>query len=143
MPNPAKAPKPARPAARTSAPTAASYGRPGGGKAFLVVGGLIAAVFLVWLAWATWFQANPEVNSQLTGFEINGEHLAVAHIDVKLDPGVTADCVVKAIASDHSVVGEVHFSPVDGANTVNVRTERAATAVDLVGCTAAGQVRPR
>jgi hypothetical protein len=40
-------------------------------------------------------------------------------------------------------VGEAHFSPVNGANTVEVRTERLATAVNLVGCTAAGQGQPQ
>jgi hypothetical protein len=109
----------------------------------LIVGALVAVVFLVWVAWAAWFHATPSVKSQLIQYEFNGDHLAVVHVDVKLDVGVSADCVVQALADDHSIVGEAHFSPVDGANTVEVRTERLATAVNLVGCTAAGQGQPQ
>ena len=56
---------------------------------------------------------------------------------------MTARCVVRALADDHSVVGEVAFTPVDGRNEVVIRTERRATSADLVGCTAEGQSRPR
>jgi hypothetical protein len=50
---------------------------------------------------------------------------------------------VRALAQDHSVVGEMSFTPQDGDNAVSVRTERIATSVDLVGCTAEGQPRSR
>ena len=47
-----------------------------------------------------------------------------------------ASCLLRAIAEDHTTVGEVAFEPVDGRNEVSVRTERRATSVELVGCTA-------
>jgi hypothetical protein len=37
----------------------------------------------------------------------------------------------------------VVFTPADGRNEVQIRTERRATSADLVGCTAQGQPRPR
>ena len=52
-----------------------------------------------------------------------------------------------ASGADHSVVGELNFrvSGVSGAilREVEVRTEREATTVELIGCTAPGQTRPR
>ena len=127
----------------TSGTTAASYGSPKGARAVLLVGLVISGVFLVWLAWAAWFHSTPSVRAVLTGYEFTGEHLAVAHVDVSLDPGVVADCVVQAVAVDHSIVGEVHFSPIDGANSIQIRTERAATSITLIGCTAPGQEHPQ
>ena len=44
---------------------------------------------------------------------------------------------------DHTTVGEVAFTPTDGLNEVVVRTERRATTVEKLGCTAPGQNRPR
>jgi hypothetical protein len=50
---------------------------------------------------------------------------------------------VEALAEDHSIVGELQFRPRSGTNEVKLRTERIATSVDLLGCTADGQKRPR
>ena len=104
---------------------------------------VIAAGFLGWLAWATWFHANPAVESELSTFRIVDQHEAGAVIDVSLADDTEASCRVRALAQDHSVVGELSFTPRDGRNTVSVRTERIATSVDLVGCTAKGQPRSR
>ena len=54
-----------------------------------------------------------------------------------------SDCRLRAYADDHTVVGEMTFAPREGGNTVDVRTERLATSVELVGCTAEGQSRPQ
>jgi hypothetical protein len=97
-----------------------------------------------WLAWAAYDEATPKVQSQLVGFHVLGEHAATARIDVRLGSGTTgASCTVEALAEDHSIVGELHFRPVSGTNEVTVRTERLATTVDLPGCVADGQDRPR
>jgi hypothetical protein len=134
----AKPPKPraVRPAkpARVSSATDARYGQPTGSRLFLVIGGVIGAVFLVWLAWAVWLHSTPSVRSALTSYEF-GDHLAIAHVDVEIDQGVIADCTVQAIAEDHSIVGVQHFSPVNGTNTVQFRIDRPGTSVTLVGCT--------
>ena len=72
------------------------------------------------------------------------EHSVSARIDVDRRVGqADATCTVEALADDHSVVGELHFTPTSGTNQVTVRTERIATAVELPGCTAKGQDRPR
>jgi hypothetical protein len=56
--------------------------------------------------------------------------------------------VLQAFAADHAVVGEVSVTvgsdrPATSTVTTRLRTERRATSVDLVGCTAPGQKQPR
>jgi len=123
-----------------------------GRRVVIVVAGVVAAVFLAWLAWSTWSFASPDVRSELVSFEVTGEHTAVARVDVRLrDPDVVGTCTLRAIAIDHTVVGERSFvvpGPDDtdgngGLMSVEVRTERRATSVDLLGCTSPDQVRPR
>ena len=63
---------------------------------------------------------------------------ASAVVTVSLDDDVVASCRIRAFAEDHTTVGELAFEPVDGRNEVTVRTERRATSVTLLGCTAAG-----
>ena len=38
---------------------------------------------------------------------------------------------------------KVSFTPQQGAQDVEIRTERRATSVDLIGCTTPDQLRPR
>jgi hypothetical protein len=105
---------------------------------------VVALVALAWLAWAAFEESTPEVESQLLGFSVVDDHAVTARIDVRLATGVTgASCTVEALASDHTIVGELHFSPSPGTTEVRVRTERRATAVEVPGCIADGQDRPR
>jgi hypothetical protein len=119
---------------------------------------LVAVVLVVALAgagigfvgWSVLFASNPKVVSQLTAFAFPGgqEHLAVANITVDRESAFTeASCHLVAIAEDHAVVGELTVPVVDGPERqslqVEIRTERRATSVDLLGCTAPGQKRPR
>jgi predicted phage tail protein len=105
---------------------------------------VVAVVFLTWLAWAAFVQATPKVSSQLNGFEVVDGHRVHAQIAVRLESSaVRPRCSVQALASDHSVVGEQTFTPASGDNSVTVRTDRRATTVDLIGCTAAGQNEAR
>jgi len=105
---------------------------------------VIALVALGWLAWAVLEESNPKVESQLIGFDVVDQHRVTAQVEVRLSSGATgAICTVEAIASDHSIVGELHFVPSSGTNDVTVRTERMATAAQVPGCTAEGQDRPR
>jgi hypothetical protein len=105
---------------------------------------VVAAAGLGWVAWAGYSEATPKVQSQLVTFHVGGEHSVNAQIDVRLSSGTTgASCTVQAVAEDHTIVGELHFRPADGTNRVTVRTDRAATSVELTGCIAKGQNRPR
>lgn len=111
----------------------------------LVASVIVTAAFLGWLAWTAWSHSTPDVRSELVGYDVVDEHTATATIEVRLaDDDVVATCTLRAFAEDHNVVGELAFTPDgDGRSEQTVRTERRATSVDLVGCTAPGQNRPR
>jgi Domain of unknown function (DUF4307) len=124
------------------------YGRPAPWRrtAVLVGSGILGLLALTWLAWSTLFHASPEVSSEIVGWEVVDDHAITARIDVVLrgdGEDLDATCQVRAIAADHTVVGEASFVPEDGRNEVEVRTERRATAVESLGCTTPEQSRPR
>ena len=110
--------------------------------------GVVGVLALGWLAWATWFQSTPEVQSSLRSFEVIDSHSVQAKVTVRPSAeSVQASCLLRAYGLDHSVVGERNFPVADTAGSttllVEFRTEREATSVVLVGCTAPGQSRPR
>ncbi len=113
----------------------------------LVAAAVVVLAFAGWLGWTTWVQARPLVASGELTFDVVDENLAVAQFTVDLrDDDVAATCTLKAYAEDHSLVGSVSFTPDpggDGRVEQDVATDRRATSVELVGCTAPGQGRPR
>jgi len=113
-------------------------------RATVAVCVVLVAAFLGWLGWTIWDQSTPQVRSDIVGYKVVDEHLATATVEVRLaDDDVVASCTLRAYAEDHTVVGEWVFTPVDGQSEQDVRTERLATSVELLGCTAPGQTRPR
>lgn len=124
---------------------AGRYGAPSPVRRRVVVAAVVLTVALLtaWLVWTTLFHASPAVESELVAYEVVDENLATAVVGVSLEEGVVARCTIRALADDHSTVGEVAFEPVDGRNEVTIRTERRATTVTRVGCTAPSQPRPR
>ena len=125
------------------------YGAPSAafrGLAYGIVGVLVA-LLAGWWAWAAWSEATPQVRSELVGFAIDDEHRSTASINVVYgDDFVTGTCTVRALAEDHTTVGETIVDlPLPGGNPhqIDVRTERRATAVTLVGCATPDQPRPR
>jgi len=117
-------------------------------RTIIVASGVVGVVALGWLAWAAWFQGTPDVQSSLRSFVVVDNHSASASVVVKpTSREVTASCLVRAFGEDHSVVGELNFKVTNESRaivrTVTVRTEREATSVELIGCTTAGQSRPR
>jgi len=135
----------------TSTPEMADrYGRPSAARRRVVIGvsGVVGVVALAWVLWAAYVQGTPDVQSSLRTFHVVDSHTARATVVVKTrHDGVRASCVVRADAADHSVVGEVTFAVTGHGGTsthrVTLRTERAAAAVEMVGCTAPGQKQPR
>lgn len=123
------------------------YGAAGGRRLGLVaVATALAVAFAGWLAWTAAFHATPDASSELTGYEIEGENTATGTVDVRLADGVDpADvtCLLRATAYDHTTVGELRFEPRPGRSDYEMRTEREATSVELVGCTTPDQPRPR
>jgi hypothetical protein len=109
---------------------------------------LLAAAGLGWLLWVVVFHGSPEVTSELVAYKVRGDHEAVATFTVvRRDPDVAASCRLRAVAADHSVVGELTVALDSGPTTATVRstvrTERRATSVELLGCTSAQQAQRR
>ena len=119
--------------------TPARWRRPAGVSLAVV----LAVVGLGWLGWTMWFHTNPAVTSELVSFDVTSDYEIRTRLDVRLGDGVDATCRLRAFAEDHTPVGELAFTPVDGTNEVPIRTERRATTVEKLGCTAEGQPRPR
>jgi hypothetical protein len=100
------------------------------------------------LAWAVLFHGSPEVTSEMTSWDVQDDHLVVADLTVDRESQFTeASCRLRAIAADHTVVGEVTVPVTDGPEKqsleVEIRTERMTTTVEKLGCSTPGQPRPR
>jgi len=111
---------------------------------------LVVVVVLAFGGWLTWTivdQADPAVASGDLTFTIVDGGTATASFVVDLrDDDVVASCRLRAYAEDHSLVGQVDFRPDLSAGdrvTREISTDRRATSVELDGCTAPGQPRPR
>lgn len=115
----------------------------------VLAGAVTAAVAVGWLIWVMVYYARPQVQSGLIAFEITSKHSAEATFTVRRsDPDVTASCLLRAYAPDHSIVGELNFEIDSSAllevtMTKQLRTERKATSVTMIGCRADGQTRRR
>jgi hypothetical protein len=116
-------------------------------RALLAASVFLALVFLGWLSWTIYEHSTPQVTSELETFSIEDDHTATAVLVVTLDSAdVKASCTLRAYAADHTTVGELTFTPdpSKGRRQVEtIRTERRATSVESIGCTAPGQDRPR
>jgi hypothetical protein len=116
-------------------------------RTVLAVVVVVAAAFLGWLGWAVYEHSTPKVTSELESFSVKDDHTVTAVLVVTLDNAdVEASCTLRAYAADHTTVGELTFTPdpSQGRRQVEtIRTERRATSVEAVGCTAPGQDRPR
>jgi hypothetical protein len=100
------------------------------------------------LGWSVFFHSTPEVTSRLTAYDVVNDHEVTADIAVSRESQFTeATCGLRAIAADHTVVGEIGLPVVDGPEQqslrVPIRTERRAASVELLGCTTPDQARPR
>jgi hypothetical protein len=125
------------------------YGAPSAARrrVLVIATTLLAVVFLGWLGWTVVGHTNTEVTSELEGFSVIDDSTVSAVLVVSLaDDDVEASCRLRAIAEDHTTVGELAFTPDPGAGrrqVVEIRTDRRATAVESLGCTAEGQNKPR
>lgn len=124
------------------------YGAPSrtGRVLVVVIGGAIVLGLLGWLVWAIVGQANPAVSSMELTHDIVDDHTATITVRLQYgDEPVEATCRVRAIAHDKTVVGEltVHPDPAAGPDhSFDIATDRRATTVEWLGCTAADQPQP-
>jgi hypothetical protein len=126
------------------------YGMPSRTKR-VVAGFLVGALVLSaagFLSWTVLFHGDPEVQSQVTTFDVVSDHEVQAVLQVvRANRTTEAFCRLQALGEDHAVVGELTRTVADGPEDqtlpVSIRTERRATTVASLGCTAPGQPRPR
>ena len=125
------------------------YGAPSPSRRRLLIVAtvVLALVFLGWLAWSLAGHSRTQVTSELESWSVVDSSSVTAVLVVRLhDDDVEATCRLRAFAEDHSTVGELAFTPDPSAGrrqVVEIRTDRQATAVESLGCTADGQNRPR
>ena len=91
---------------------------------------LLTVLSAWWVSSTMLFHANPQVSSRLIGFDIVDEHTVEVEVQVQLDEIDEAQCLVRALSRDKSVVGELEFGGIDGQQEVTVRTEREATSIE-------------
>ncbi len=116
-------------------------------RSLLAVVAAVVVTFGAWLAWTTWEQSSPPVSSGELTFDIVDDNTASARFRIDLNgDDVDATCTLRAFSEDHTLVGLVSFVPEPSAGgrvEQLISTDRRATSVELVGCTAPGQPRPR
>ena len=126
------------------------YGMPG--RTNLLVASVLIGALLVgaagFLSWTVLVHSNPQVQSQVSSYDVVSDHEAQAVLQVVRDNRTTeAVCRLQALAADHAVVGElaqpVTDGPEDQVLQLSIRTERRATTVASLGCTTPDQRRPR
>ena len=106
----------------------------------LVVVVVVAGAALGWLAWAAWFHSTRPIAAEVVSFDVTGPHAVKTSVALRVaDASATGTCVLRASAEDHSIVGEqtVAIRGISGRSqrTVDVRTERRATTVEVARCT--------
>ena len=115
----------------------------------LVLVGVLVVAGLGWVAWAAWFHSNQPIRGRIVSFETVSPHEVRARVDLDVaDPEkgtgtgteTTGTCLLRATAVDHSIVGElnVRVEEIDPDTDpwISIRTEREATTVELVRCSA-------
>lgn len=100
---------------------------------------VLAVAFGLWLAWAAWFHSDPPIRAELIRFDVTGEHEVRIQIDLALrESGISGVCAVRALAEDHTPVGEHNLTTAELAEAegtwIPLRTERRASAVEVVRC---------
>jgi Domain of unknown function (DUF4307) len=116
-------------------------------RALIAGSSALVLVFAAWLAWVVYDHSTPSVTSELESFSVEDDHSVTAVLVVSLDDtDVVASCTLRAYAEDHTTVGELSFRPdpsLGRRQVQTIRTDRRATAVESLGCTAPGQDRAR
>lgn len=115
--------------------------------ALVAAAAALMVLALAWVVWASAFHGRPEVTSALVGYDVHDHSVTATYTVVRRDADVSATCLLRAYADDHNVVGErsvtVDSGPVAADVRTTLRTDRRATSVEVVGCTAPGQPQQR
>jgi Domain of unknown function (DUF4307) len=99
----------------------------------------LAAVAIAGFLWLAWQQSAQTVSGQVTRYRVKSVHAIVVTAVIKRPDQAAARCTIRALAEDHSVVGQQTVVVDRGGQesaviTRLVRTSRAADSADLVDC---------
>jgi hypothetical protein len=113
---------------------------PGRRRALVVATTVLAAVFLGWLVWAAWFSNDTPIDAEVASYRVVGEHEVDVRLQTRLkDEGVQGSCLIRATASDHTIVGEANLTvaAIKAANGgwIPITTLSRATTVQKISCT--------
>lgn len=88
--------------------TAADYGSPMSRPTKIALLSLLVIVVtftLGWLLWVAIYHANPAVRGTLLGYQVTSDRSVEVRFEVWREPGVTAQCVVRARNAEGVEVG--------------------------------------
>ncbi len=99
----------------------------------------VAAASLAWLIWAAWVHATPAVRGELHSYDVVSPHEVTVVIDIRRSSADEVQCLVRALAEDHSGVGEQMVDvPAGQVGDVRfettIRTDREATTALVSDC---------
>jgi hypothetical protein len=114
-------------------------GHPRRRVAIIVATTILGVSFISWLAWAAWFQSDPAIRADLTSYDVVSTHEVKVKIEARFrNDHVQGSCLVRATASDHTIVGELNLGVAElkafDGKWISIRTERRATTVALIRC---------
>ncbi|MDX3341502.1 DUF4307 domain-containing protein [Streptomyces sp. ME02-6979.5a] len=104
-----------------------------------VVGGVLAAVFVGFLAWSgTAYLTGQNYSGELVTFEVVSPEAVDARLSVRKNTDAVIVCTLRALSEQGREVSRVDVRFPDREKDVNrrvrVRTTDRATALELVGC---------
>lgn len=100
---------------------------------------MTAAMALAWLLWVAWTHSTPAVRGELRSFTVVTQHQIDVVLDISRSEGGAVTCLVKAQASDHSIVAEDQIEvPAGDAGALvfeaSIETQREATSASVTNC---------
>lgn len=118
---------------------AATYGAAPHGWLVGLIGGVLLAGLVGWLAWAGLHQQRTSVQSTVVGYTVVGDHAVRIRYLVTRDPDRPVRCTLEAQDSYHEPVGRVDVAvptggPQEAQRSGTVATTRRAVTGLVVGC---------
>lgn len=119
------------------------YGRAAGARTdrgLVIVGSVLGAALLALVGWFGYdYVAGQKVSAELIKFDVVAADRVDVHLEVRKADGAKGYCTVRALAESGTEVGRREFRFDQAAprldRVVTLRTTKAATAAQLLGCT--------
>jgi hypothetical protein len=109
------------------------------GRSGLILIAVVAVALGGWAVWAAVGQSHDAITAIVQSFRVPSDHQMSVTVQITRGSSSRVHCVVSALASDHSTVGESVVAVPPGRSgtttlTVSVKTERRAVAADVGRC---------